>query len=163
MSLDFKDNRYRSSVHIDIGSVSIVIDTGPDFRAQMLRERVRKLDAILFTHAHKDHTAGMDDIRSFNFRQKSDMPIFARKSVIKQIKTEFSYVFASDKYPGVPQIEPHEIENNPFKIKQVEIMPIEVMHHKLPVFGFRIRDFTYITDAKSISEPEKEKIKGFKK
>jgi len=128
----------------------------------MLRERVRKLDAVLFTHEHKDHTAGLDDIRSFNFLQRKDMPIYARDQVIRQLKQEFSYIFHEKKYPGVPQVKVNEIENTPFQVNGVEITPIEVMHYKLPVYGFRIGDFTYITDANYISETEKEKIKGSK-
>ena len=161
-SLDFRDKRLRSSIHIQSGDISLVVDTGPDFRQQMLRERIRKLSAIVFTHQHKDHTAGMDDVRSFNFSQKKDMPVFARKEVIEQIKQEFAYVFAEVKYPGVPRIETHEISNSPFEVENLLIQPIEVMHHKLPVFGFRIGDFTYITDANFISDEEMEKIKGSK-
>ena len=128
----------------------------------MLRERVKKLDAVLFTHEHKDHTAGLDDVRSFNFKQKKDMPVYARLQVIEQLKREFSYVFAEKKYPGVPQIQINEINNNPFLIGETEITPIEVMHYKLPVYGFRIKDFTYITDANYIAPDELEKIKGTK-
>lgn len=161
-SLDFKDKRLRSSVHINVDGSSLVIDTGPDFRQQMLRERVRKLDAILFTHEHKDHTAGLDDVRSFNFSQRKDMPIYGRKHVIAQIKREFAYAFEEVKYPGVPQIATYEIENKNFTVQDVEVTPIEVMHHKLPVFGFRIKDFTYITDANHIPKKELEKISGTK-
>jgi phosphoribosyl 1,2-cyclic phosphate phosphodiesterase len=128
----------------------------------MLRERIDKLDAVLFTHEHKDHTAGMDDIRSFNFIQRRDMPVFAREKVINQLKQEFAYVFNENKYPGVPQVDIHLIENKPFNINGEQITPIEVLHFKLPVFGFRIGDFTYITDANYIPENEKEKIFGTK-
>lgn len=161
-SLDYKDKRLRSSIHVEIDDMSLVIDTGPDFRQQMLREGIRKLDAILFTHEHKDHTAGLDDVRSFNFSQKKDMPIYARNQVLEQLKLEFAYAFAAHKYPGVPLIEVHEIRNEKFKIGSTEILPIEVMHHKLSVFGFRLQDFTYITDANFISDEEKEKVKGSK-
>lgn len=161
-SVDYRDKRSRSSVHIDIDGLSLVVDTGPDFRSQMLRERIKKLDAILYTHAHKDHTAGMDDVRSFNFKQKMDMPVYAQSEVIDQLKKEFSYVFAETKYPGVPRVETHEITNSPFEIGHVVVTPIKVMHYKLPVFGFRIGDFTYITDANFIEESEKEKIRGSK-
>lgn len=161
-SIDFQDKRLRTSIHIETENLSLVIDTGPDFRQQMLRERVKKLDAVLYTHAHKDHTAGMDDIRSYNFKQKVDMPIYATADVITQLKQEFSYVFAEKKYPGIPQVVVNEIINQPFKIKELTINPILVMHYKLPVFGFRIHDFTYITDANYISDEEKEKIKGSK-
>lgn len=161
-SLDFQDKRLRSSIHFMVDDKSIVVDTGPDFRQQVLRERVKKLDAVLFTHAHKDHTAGMDDIRSYNFRQAADMPIYGTKEVIDQLKREFAYVFAEKKYPGVPSVVVNLIDKNPFRIGQTDIIPIEVMHYKLPVLGFRIKDFTYITDANYISDEEMEKIKGSK-
>ncbi len=161
-SLDFRDKRLRSSVLIQSDEAHFVIDTGPDFRTQMLREKVARLDAIVFTHEHKDHTAGLDDVRAFNFKQKKDMPVFARKKVIEQLKMEFGYAFSPIKYPGVPQIAIHEIDNVPFKINDCTVTPIEVMHHKLPVFGFRIGDFTYITDANHISDVEMEKIRGSK-
>ncbi|NQZ78180.1 MAG: MBL fold metallo-hydrolase [Ekhidna sp.] len=161
-SVDYRDNRLRSSLFIEVNGTNIVIDTGPDFRQQMLRERIDKLDAVLFTHAHKDHTAGMDDIRSYNFRQKRDMPVYASKEVQDQLKQEFSYIFAQNKYPGIPKVDLHTIDGSPFSINGNTITPIEVMHHKLPVYGFRFDDFTYITDANFISEKEKKKIKGSK-
>ncbi len=161
-SLDFRDKRLRSSVHVQTDDLSVVIDTGPDFRQQMLRERIKRLDAILFTHEHKDHTAGLDDVRSFNFVQKMDMPVYGRKPVLAQIKTEFAYAFADKKYPGVPSIATHEIDNNPFVVNNTTVTPIDVLHYKLPVFGFRIGDFTYITDANHIDAVEIEKIKGSK-
>lgn len=161
-SLDYRDKRLRTSVHIDVEGNSFVIDSGPDFRQQILRERIDKLDALLFTHEHKDHTAGMDDVRSFNFKQKKDMPVYARSQVIDQLKREYAYVFKEDKYPGVPSVEIHEIHNNTFEVNGVQITPIEVLHYKLPVFGFRVKDFTYITDANFIAEEEKAKIKGSK-
>lgn len=159
-SVDFRDKRLRTSIHLQISDKSIVVDTGPDFRQQMIREGIQQLDAILFTHEHKDHTAGLDDIRPFNFRQKRDMPIYARQQVIDQIKTEFAYAFSEKRYPGVPQILPHTITNQPFSINGIHIDPIEVFHYKLPVFGFRINNFSYITDASYISPAEKEKLKG---
>ncbi len=161
-SLDFKDNRLRTSVHIEVDGKSFVVDTGPDFRQQMLRERINRLDAIIYTHEHKDHTAGLDDVRAFNFRQKKDMPVYARPQVINQLKREFSYAFSEKKYPGVPQITTHEIDNSAFTVEGVEILPIEVMHLKLPVYGYRIKDFTYITDANYIAESEKQKIRRSK-
>lgn len=161
-SLDFQDKRLRSSIHIEVDGKSLVVDTGPDFRQQVLRERVKTLDAVLFTHAHKDHTAGMDDIRSYNFRQRTDMPIYGTEEVIDQLKREFAYVFAEKKYPGVPSVVVHHINKNPFQIGDTHIIPVEVMHYKLPVLGFRINDFTYITDANYISDEEMEKIKGTK-
>ncbi|WP_421763013.1 MBL fold metallo-hydrolase [Ekhidna sp.] len=161
-SVDFRDNRLRSSIFVEMNGVHIVVDTGPDFRQQMLRARVNRLDAVLFTHAHKDHTAGMDDIRSYNFRQKKDMPVYARTEVQDQLKREFSYIFSESKYPGIPRIALHTLDGSPFEVEGQTIVPVEVMHHKLSVYGFRFGDFTYITDANYISEEEKEKIKGSK-
>lgn len=161
-SLDFRDKRLRCSIHVDIEGKSFVIDTGPDFRQQMLRERIKTLDAVLFTHEHKDHTAGLDDIRSYNFSQKKDMPIYATPKVLHQIKREFAYIFEEVKYPGVPTVEIHEISKEPFTAEGIPIIPIEVMHYRLPVLGFRFKDFTYITDAKTIEENELSKIKGTK-
>ena len=159
-SVDFRDKRLRSSIHIETDGISFVIDTGPDFRQQALRAPIRKLDAVLYTHAHKDHTAGMDEIRSFNFLQKKDMPIYGQAEVIDQLKREFAYVFAEHKYPGVPSVLVNTIDKSPFSIEGVNITPIEVMHYRLPVLGFRVGDLTYITDAKTISDAEMEKIKG---
>ena len=159
-SVDYRDKRLRSSVLIEVDGINVVVDTGPDFRQQMLAERVKSIDAILFTHAHKDHTAGMDDIRSFNFRQKKEMPVYGQPGTLDQLKAEFSYVFSDEKYPGVPQVSLNPIPNKPFFINNTEIIPVEVMHHKLPVFGYRIRDFTYITDTNFIADKEKTKIKG---
>lgn len=161
-SLDFRDKRLRSSIHIQTEDQSIVVDTGPDFRTQALRQRIKKLDAVLISHAHKDHTAGLDDIRAYNYFQKKDMPVYGRLATLEQLKKEFSYAFTEFKYPGVPEITLIEIENKPFSIGKTEITPIEVMHYKMPVFGFRIKDFTYITDANYISDQELEKIKGTK-
>jgi phosphoribosyl 1,2-cyclic phosphate phosphodiesterase len=161
-SADFRDKRLRSSVHIAVEGRSFVIDTTPDFRQQMLRANIRRVDAILFTHQHKDHTAGLDDVRAFNFHQQADMPIYGTKSVLEQIKKEFEYIFAEHKYPGIPSIELKYIENEPFSIENIAVTPIEVLHYKLPVLGFRLQDFTYITDANYISEEEMQKIKGSK-
>lgn len=159
-SLDFRDKRLRTSVLIETMGTSFVIDSGPDFRQQMLRERTQQLDAVLFTHEHKDHTAGLDEVRSFNFKQQCDMPVYAHKRVIAQLKQEYAYIFADEKYPGVPRIAVHPIENKPFVLEDIPIVPIEVMHYKLPVLGFRIENFTYITDANYIAPAEMEKIKG---
>ncbi|NVJ87037.1 MAG: MBL fold metallo-hydrolase [Algoriphagus sp.] len=161
-SLDFRDKRFRTSVHIETKGKSLVIDTGPDFRMQMLRAGISQLDSVLFTHEHKDHTAGLDDIRPFNFKQKKDMPIYGRQQVIDQIKQEFSYIFSDLKYPGVPQVQPHVIDHQNFKVEGIKVIPIPVMHNKLPVLGFRIGDFTYITDANFISDQSKKLIAGSK-
>lgn len=157
-SVDYRNKRLRSSVLVKTDRFQAVIDTGPDFRQQMLRERVDHLDAALFTHAHKDHTAGLDDIRSFNFLQKTEIPAFGQQNTLDQLKTEFAYVFAEKKYPGIPRISLNTIDKEPFELKGVQVTPIEVMHHKLPVLGFRIGGFTYITDANFIEPSEKKKI-----
>ncbi|MCA6073715.1 MBL fold metallo-hydrolase [Fulvivirga sedimenti] len=159
-SLDFRDKRLRTSIHIETGNKSIVIDTGPDFRQQMLRARIDHLDAVVFTHEHKDHTAGLDDVRAFNFRQGGDMPIYGTDRVIQQLKKEFGYAFAEKKYPGVPRIKTIEIRNEAFSVEGVNFLPVEVLHYKLPVFGFRVGDFTYITDANAIPAEEFEKIRN---
>lgn len=156
-----KDKRLRTAALIETDDLNIIIDSGPDFRFQVLRAGLKKLDAILFTHEHRDHIAGLDDVRSFNFLQKKAMPIYGNALVMDQIKREFHYAF-ENKYPGIPQLEIHEIENKPFAIGDFSISPIEVLHHKLPVFGFRMKNFTYITDANTIPEKEIEKIIGSK-
>ncbi|TCS85458.1 phosphoribosyl 1,2-cyclic phosphate phosphodiesterase [Anseongella ginsenosidimutans] len=156
------DKRLRSSVLIEDKHTTAVIDSGPDFRYQMLRAGVKQLDAIVLTHEHKDHLAGMDDIRAFNFRQEEPMDVFATPRVQETIIREFAYVFSSVKYPGLPRIKLIEIQNKPFKVGTLRFQPVEVLHYKLPVFGYRIGDFTYITDAKTIEPEEKEKIKGSK-
>jgi phosphoribosyl 1,2-cyclic phosphate phosphodiesterase len=156
------DNRLRSSVHILNNEKSIVIDTGPDFRQQMLREKVNNLDAVLFTHHHKDHIAGMDDIRSFNFLLKKAIPVFANNITKDQLINEFSYVFEPNGYGGAPRIFLNEISSDPFYIDDLKIIPIEVYHKKLLVYGYRIGDFTYITDANYISDEESNKIYGSK-
>jgi phosphoribosyl 1,2-cyclic phosphate phosphodiesterase len=159
-SLDFRDKRLRSSVHIAVEGHSFVVDTGPDFRQQMLRENIPRLDAIIYTHEHKDHTAGMDDIRPFNFRQKKNIPLYGTPPVLRQLQQEFSYVFAANKYPGAPGVDTHEIGNEPFHVNGVLFRPIQVYHHKLPVLGYRVGDFTYITDANQIPDEELDKIRG---
>lgn len=162
-SIDFRDKRLRTSVHIKVDDKSFVIDSGPDFRQQILRERIDSLTALIMTHEHKDHIAGMDDIRAFNYKEGGkNLRVFARENVMTALKREFSYAFTEEKYPGVPLIELNEIKNQGFSIDGVSFLPVEVMHYKLPVFGFRVGDFTYITDANFISEYEKEKIKGSK-
>lgn len=160
-SLDFRNKRLRTSLHVQSENTDIVIDTGPDFRQQILRERIESLDAIVFTHEHKDHTAGMDDVRAFNFKQKMDMPLYAEARVIDQLKMEFSYVFSQSTYPGVPRVNPQLInDTKSFKIGDIELTPIRVMHYKLPVLGFRMGMLTYITDANYIDPSEKDKIRG---
>lgn len=158
-----KDKRLRCSILIETDDQNLVVDTGPDFRQQMLRAEVSDLDAVLFTHEHKDHLAGLDDIRAFNFKNGGKaMSIYATENVQKALKREFAYVFADTKYPGVPEVNLHTIDKMVFKVNDLPITPIQVMHYKMPVLGFRIGNFTYITDANYISEEEKEKVKGSK-
>ncbi|MEZ0486826.1 MBL fold metallo-hydrolase [Fibrella aquatica] len=159
-SVDFRDKRLRTSAHILVAGKSFVIDTGPDFRQQALRLNLLNLDAVLFTHEHKDHTAGLDEVRAFNFRSGQDIPVYARSSVLRQLEREFEYIFAEHKYPGIPRIDTYEIRNEPFEVMGVPVIPINVLHHKLPVFGFRIGDFTYLTDLNYISDAELEKVYG---
>lgn len=145
---------------IDAGDRRVVIDSGPDFRQQMLREGVERLDGLVFTHEHKDHVAGMDDIRAFNFWQQRDMPVYATKPVQEALRREFHYVFAASKYPGVPAVELHDIDENPFELEGVQWVPLPVMHRKMPVLGFRIGGIAYITDANHISPVAWERLKG---
>ena len=161
-SSDCKDQRLRVSVLIEIADTTIVIDSGPDFRYQMLRQKVMDLDAILFTHEHKDHVAGLDDIRPFNYILKKHINIYATTRVQEALKREFSYIFADVKYHGIPQIKLFTVNDMPFDVAGIKVTPIEVMHYKLPVTGYRIKDFTYITDAKTITDASLEKIKGTK-
>jgi len=145
---------------IESNGNSFVIDTGPDFRQQMLRENVQKLDAIFFTHHHKDHVAGMDDIRAFNFKSKKDMDIYCTETTKKSLENEFPYVFTLQKYPGTPKVNVNIITNNPFIVSDTMIVPIEAMHYKMPVLGFRINNFVYLTDVSYITNKEKEKMLG---
>lgn len=162
-STDSFDQRLRTSIMISDHDQNFVIDTGPDFRQQMLRAQVKSLRAIIYTHEHKDHLAGMDDVRAFNYKEKRDMEIFCSERVEKALKQEFHYVFSNDNYPGIPSVHINKIENKTFQLPDgPRITPIEVMHYKMPVFGYRINDFTYITDAKTISPIEIEKVKGTK-
>lgn len=157
-----KDDRLRTSIMVSTPEQNIVFDTGPDFRQQMLRENVQRLDAVVFTHEHKDHVAGLDDIRAFNFKQRKDMEVYATEQVQEALKREYAYIFAEKTYPGVPKVNLNTIDLTPFSINGLDLIPIQVMHYNLPVFGFRIKDFTYITDANFIAEEEKEKIRGSK-
>lgn len=157
-----KDKRLRTSALIELKGLNYVIDTGPDFRQQMLRERVKDIRAILFTHEHKDHIAGLDDIRAFNYIHKRPMEVYADERVQKALRREYAYVFAEDKYPGIPRMNTHTIDTSPFFIEDIRIIPIRLMHYKLPILGFRINDLTYITDTNYIEPEEKEKIKGTK-
>jgi len=161
-SSDVRNNRLRTSVMIEYKNKVIVIDSGPDFRYQMLREKVQQLDAILFTHEHKDHVAGLDDVRAFNFKHDREIDIYAEDRVQNALKNEFSYIFSGIHYPGIPRVVLHNILNEEFNVQGVDVTPIRAIHYKLPVYGFRIGDFTYITDAKTISDEELEKIKGSK-
>lgn len=162
-SNDKKNNRLRTSILIETNDKTIVVDSGPDFRYQLLREKVEDLDAVLFTHEHKDHIAGLDDIRPFNYLLGKVIDVYAAERVQTALKREFYYIFAETKYHGLPQIKLHTVNNGEnFKIGETEIIPLEVMHHLLPITGYRIGDFTYITDAKTIPEASFNKIKGTK-
>ncbi len=162
-SSDFKDKRLRVSVLLSWGKFNYLIDCGPDFRQQMLRENCSKIDGILLTHEHSDHTAGLDDIRPFYFQQ-GNIPFYAQNRVFKSLHKRFDYIFETEnKYPGAPTIDEHIINKNVrFAVGGKDVIPIEVMHSSLPILGFRIDDFCYFTDMKSISEEELEKVKGTK-
>jgi len=160
LSNDPRDKRLRSSVMISASGKNYVIDTGPDFRQQMLRTGVSDLEAVLYTHEHKDHLAGIDDVRAFNFINKRAMPLWATERVQQAIRREVPYCFDGTDYPGIPLIQLRTIGDVPFSVAGQEFIPIRVQHHKMPVTAFRTGDFTYITDANFISSEEKEKIKG---
>lgn len=160
LSINPKDKRLRVSVLLEWDDFTILIDCGPDFRQQLLRTNCTRIDAVLFTHEHSDHTAGIDDLRPFYFRQ-GNLPIYAHQRVLDALGKRFDYIFKTEnKYPGVPTLDTHAIQNTPFFVHNKKVTPIEVLHHKLPVFGFRIGDFAYITDAKTVPEPELEKLKN---
>lgn len=159
-STNIKDNRLRSSILVESARTSIVVDTTPDFRSQMLREKIKKLDAVLFTHPHKDHIAGFDDIKAFTFLSGNPMEVFANELTETALKREFYYIFSEKKYPGIPDINLNIIGLEPFSIGDIPVVPILVWHLNMPVFGFRFGEFTYITDANRIDEPEKQKIRG---
>jgi phosphoribosyl 1,2-cyclic phosphate phosphodiesterase len=159
-SSDKRDKRLRSSILVQSASTRIVVDTTPDFRYQMLRADVKELDAVLFTHPHKDHIAGLDDVRAYNFFQRRPMDLYANEMTQESIVREFPYAFADVKYPGIPDLRLNRIDKDPFVIGDITIQPIQVWHLKMPVLGFRFGKFTYITDANRIEEEEKEKIRG---
>jgi phosphoribosyl 1,2-cyclic phosphate phosphodiesterase len=160
ISTNPKDKRLRSSILVQSARTTIVVDTTPDFRYQMLRANVRQLDAVLFTHPHKDHIAGLDDVRAYNFFSQLPMEIYANTLTEEAIKREFAYAFSDKKYPGVPELNLNTITLDPFLIGDIPVVPILVWHLKMPVWGFRFGCFTYITDANRIDEEEREKIRG---
>lgn len=159
-SSDRKDNRLRSSILVRSATTTLVVDSTPDFRYQMLRAQVKHLDAIVFTHPHKDHIAGLDDVRAYNFFSRQPMHIYANEMTQMAIIREFPYAFAESKYPGVPDIQIHPIDLEPFRVGDIDIIPVLVWHLRMPVLGFRFGNFTYITDANRIEPAEKEKIRG---
>lgn len=159
-SSDSRDKRLRSSVLIETSKTRLVIDSGPDFRQQLLRERIKKLDAVVFTHEHKDHIAGLDEVKAFNFLNKMRMPVYATERVQAALKREFAYIFSEEKYPGIPEVDLYTFDNEVFTVGDIVLEPVNVLHYKLPVKGFRVGDFAYVTDANFISETEKEKLRG---
>lgn len=159
-STDKKDKRLRSSIMVQSERTTLVVDTGPDFRYQMLREKVKHLDAVVFTHPHKDHMAGLDDIRAFNYLIKRPMDIYADSLTEEAVRRDFYYAFSDTKYPGLPELNLNTITLEPFIAGDIPVTPVLVWHLKMPVMGFRFGKFTYITDANRIDDAEKEKIKG---
>ncbi len=161
-STDVKDKRLRASILIEEDGKNYVIDTGPDFRQQMLRENVQSLEAVIFTHEHKDHLAGLDDVRAFNFKHNCDMDVYCTEAVEKALKREYEYIFNGNNYPGIPQLKIKRIKNGEiFNVSNsLNFEPIEVLHYKMPVLGFRIKNFAYITDAKTVAKAEIEKLKN---
>ncbi|TCJ14329.1 MBL fold metallo-hydrolase [Flaviaesturariibacter flavus] len=159
-SPDAKDKRLRSALLVESDTTTLVVDTGPDFRYQALRAGMRRLDAVVFTHPHKDHIAGLDDVRAFNYFQGTAMPIYANEMTQEALVREFAYAFADHKYPGVPNLELRSIGAEPFTVGDIPVLPVEVWHLRMPVLGFRFGSFTYITDANRIEPEEKEKIRG---
>lgn len=159
-SADEKDKRLRASIWIEVSGKSFVIDSGPDFRQQMLRVPVQKLDAVLFTHSHKDHISGFDDIRAFNYLQKGPIDVFLEEAVMTAIKRDFFYMFEAFKYPGIPEADFHIINDKPFDLLGIPVIPIRVFHYKMPVLGYRIGNFAYITDANYLPDSEFSKLEG---
>lgn len=162
LSDDCHDKRLRASLLVETATNSIVIDAGPDFRQQMLRAGVKRLDAILLTHEHKDHIAGMDDLRAFNYKSQAAIDIYAEERVQNAVRKEYEYVFAENRYPGVPKMELHTITGYNIDLKGDVITPLRIFHYRLPILGFRIGDLAYITDANYIPEETREKIIGVK-
>lgn len=162
-SSDPRDNRLRCSVLVEYNGENYVIDAGPDFRQQMLREKVKSLRGVLFTHEHKDHISGLDDVRAFNFIEERDMQIYCTPQVEEALHREYHYAFGEKTYPGIPQLHVNYIGKTPFELPgKLRVVPIEVMHYMMPVLGFRFGDFAYITDAKTVAEDEAEKLRGVK-
>lgn len=161
-SSDPYDKRLRTSLLLETDETTLLFDAGPDFRQQMLREHVMKLDSILLTHEHKDHISGMDDVRAFNYKSQDAIDIYAEERVQKAIKEEYAYVFSEYQYPGIPKMRLYTIPEHAFDVKGVQIIPIRVFHYHLPVYGFRVGNFAYITDANYIPEESKEKLFGVK-
>lgn len=161
-SQDKRDKRLRSSVLVRHKGNNIIIDTGPDFRYQMLRQNISKIDAILYTHEHKDHVGGLDDIRPLNFIDNKSIPIYCSERVNNSLHQSYPYIFSKKKYPGLPQVKINIINNNVFYFNEIKVTPISGLHYKLPVHGFRIDDFTYLTDFSFISKEDKIKISGTK-
>ena len=159
-SSDPKDKRLRSAIMVEDGKTRIVVDAGPDFRQQMLQHNVDSLDAILLTHEHADHIFGLDDIRSFNWLRRSAMDVYCESRVQENLKNIFNYVFAQNKYPGIPRMDLITVDSNPFNVGDIEVVPIRLYHHKLPVYGFRFGNFAYLTDFNTIEDPEFEKLTG---
>ncbi len=159
-SPDKKDKRLRSSILVQSANTTLVVDTGPDFRYQMLRQKIKHLDAVVFTHPHKDHLAGLDDVKAFNFLNKKPMDVYADSLTEEALRRDFYYAFSDTKYPGIPELNLNTITLEPFLVGDIPIVPILVWHMKMPVMGFRFGPFTYITDANRIEEAEKEKIRG---
>ncbi len=161
-SLDYRDKRLRTSIHIAVNGQNFVVDTGPDFRQQMLREHITKLDAILYTHAHRDHTAGLDDVRAYNYLNNMTMPVYGSAQTLTQLRNDFAYIFNEHHYPGLPRLALNTIDETTFTVNGVTVTPLPVLHLKLPVFGFRIGDFSYITDANFIPDETFAKLAGTK-
>ncbi len=159
-SRDTRDNRLRASVLVEVDGLKIVIDTGPDFRQQLLREEIDTIDAVFYTHEHKDHTGGMDDIRALNYTSGRPIDLYCEKRVEQVLRKDYDYAFSVPRYPGAPEVKIHTITENPFWIDNTEIIPVRGMHHNLPVLGFRIGDLCYLTDMNQIPDQEFAKFEG---